>query len=351
MSEILTCLENIVGVSDKDCACTASGRPAEYATSLSGLFIDQLVPFRMIENAVDCGEDNIWETGADAIDMATLQFQNELISGFAENNNTVGDPFHGIIGDRKHKLTIDPATTYAGIKITPIQGADKILKIRGLNTYLDTTLANVVLEIYDNYSEVPIYSYSDIDSSADIEQGNILDIGLPLSVSGKPELEYYILLTISGFLPRNNKIDCGCGKGTQNWKKTINIEAVRGDVIADREDWSGQDGYSYGMTLDAEIVCDSAALICPGGTVDISGTNWGGIKAEAIWYLAASIVLKALLNNPEPTQYTMMNENDQERERRRFVEEYGGRMETLINNIPPSACYTCGGATSGTIAF
>ena len=100
---MLSCLDNIIGLSETDCSCFESGRPTDYNTSLSGFYLADNFGLTMnfTNSAADCEQGGVW----DILQASRTEAINRFLKDYAMTLNSVKKyrfrDVKGEIGSRK----------------------------------------------------------------------------------------------------------------------------------------------------------------------------------------------------------------------------------------------------------
>lgn len=337
MSE-LVCLEDVVGLSQNDCECYETDRPADYNQSKSGYYLDQLpgLDLKLIGSDVECGDGNIWEKMESALQQAKVEFRTDVLASITEYASPRRKPFNGRIGETKKKTTIVATTNWMGLVIQTgnIKGGEFTLK--GITTLMDSA-ATFDVYVYNNIEDDPLIMIPDVQSAANQLYDNPLDpsedLIFPLYSTECDDLEYYIVYMPAGFNPKDNKISCGCSR-RPDFEQWFHLQGTAGNDIADREGW-GRNDFANGLLLDLCITCNTADLICGGDNVDRDWQNdpVSRVIAATIRYKAGVILVEDILNSGNINRYTMMNRDYLKGRRSHYNKEYGNRIMWLGENM------------------
>lgn len=339
MKEPLACLTGIVGVADTDCECYEDGRPVDYNEAASGLYLSQLVNLDLMAQAYQCSGSTIWETGAKAIELATLKFQTNLLQCWAAKLKG-REQWRGLIGQQDCTKTLTPGKTYAGMLISPNNevGFGEMV-ITGIGTRFTQT-AEITVGIYDNLAQAFIYEV-DLDTTANTFQSNSLatPIVLPFNGTDASARRYWLIYEVSSNLPKLGDANCGCSSLQKRMAKWANVYGTTGDVLDDRSDWN-MDGYHYGLLPEVTFRCAVEKEIC-NETLDFATNANAGAMAEAIWYLAASMIPDMLRRSPRTLPGSVLPQDELAADAKQYAAEYAGRVQALCTGMKPNNCYVC----------
>jgi len=357
MANELICLNNIIGLTKKDCDCIDNSMvtdpvdqyPADwYKLSTSGYYIDRLegiVSIDAMKDVVNCQE--FAEFVKDIIDDSIRDTAKDISASINERYKKKETNFVGFIGTRTANKTLNLDGNYAGMKLNIVERTGAVIVIKGIGLFLDTTSVFNVL-VYRRYTETDIIELVDtiegVNSTANAYTSNLLEepLLLPMEIENEGEIEYLFLYEMNGMQPRNNDAHCGqCGRKERDLKKLIySYGGVKGDDIDEMGGWSTSD-YNHGIVLDAEIRCNAEAIIC---TMFNASPEWSSYVAQAVLYKSAWKIHKAILSSNNITNEIMTNRETVEANMEEFDSEYLTRITYLSQNVDLSlnGCYVCG---------
>lgn len=348
----LTCLDNIIGLSQTDCNCFDAGKPADFNTTTSGYFLDELegINLTMADCLDDCTDGSLWELMQSSRTIATDTFQGELLAFIQSDSNLAKKPFKGLIGERSWTSSLPKLGDYHGIRIKPcheIKGA--FVYISQITSFMNLTKATIPIEIWNNIDDVPLYSFniaSEVNKAKnnDVTAENII---LPLydERCTDEDLEYYILYQPTDFLPLNNKIDCGCKGRKFAWKDYFDVNGAYGDDTSSLKDFRS-DAYANGITLRVETGCSLDDLICD-NISSVSPTTIQRVIGKTIQFKAGEILIEKILSSGAVNRYTLLENERLWGKRNHYKAEYQSRLEWLSEEIDISDndCLTCDGGS------
>jgi len=299
------CLSEVIGFSRSEDLCVDGWDPS-YATSLSGIYIDELQGMSLrILDAVG-GKDTIWQMMDRARSAAINTFKTDVWQEIMKRYEYRRLKFSGEIGSRRFSQIIFK-DTYHGIRLfSDIKGGT--FTLRGITLNLDST-ETVDLFIYDDFELVDTVS---IDSSAGKPNYNIIT-AIELDLKGN----YYFVYAPAG-TPYNNKITCGCGgyrwyfdtenpcyKGSkENWTLWCIAGGIHGDDLTERDDWAVSQ-YAQGLRLHGEFKCDPSDIFCSAAS-DFENNEVDSAIAWAIAFKTAEFLTYDIRNSDEVSRNTLI---------------------------------------------
>lgn len=339
MKEPLACLTGVVGVADTDCDCYEDGRPSDYNEATSGLYLSQLVDLDTLIQAYQCDGDTLWSIGAKAINDATLRFQSNLLQCWASKHKA-REQWRGLVGERDCPQVLTPGTSYAGLLLCPDNSiVNGEIVITGIGT-LFTQTGEVTVSIYDNVTGTFLYEV-DLDTTANTFQSNPLStpIVLPFNGSDNSDRRYWVIYTVTDNKPKRGEVNCGCSSKQVRMKEWANFYGTKGNVIADRSQWSMEESH-FGLLPEVTIRCAVEKGICD-ETLDFATNPNASVMAEAIWYLAASLIPDYLRRSTKVLPGSVLNHDELKEDAQKHAGEFSARVQALCNSMDPGSCYAC----------
>ncbi len=315
MAASLSCLDQIIGLSETTCECLIDGtEPADYNESLSGLYLDRLDGFKInvAGGADNCSEGGIWDRMAKAVSDAKIEFRTALLGLINNRFQPRAKAYTGQLGTSGWKLNLSLSQPYAGVKITPLQLVGGMITLKRIGILINAT-QNVTVHVYSNENDSTlINSYT---TTVPVTAGSLswLALSTPLELpmtSNDRAISYWVILEINGFQPKNNKKDCGCGGVKREWKEWITFQGALGSDLTDMETFISND-YINGLVLDVEIKCETSTLICGDGKLlDFANDSFSQYMAEAVRFKAGEKMYRGLLSTDQINRFTMMNREE-----------------------------------------
>lgn len=315
MAASLSCLDNIIGLSETTCECLINGtEPADYNESESGLYLDRLDGFNInvASGADNCSEGGIWDRMVKAVSDAKIEFRTALLGLINNRFQPRAKAFIGQLGSSGWKLNLTLSQLYVGVKITPLQLVGGVIVLKRIGVLINAS-QNVTVKVYSNENDATlINSYT---TTAPVTAGSLswLTLGTPLELpmsSNERVISYWVVLEVNGFQVKNNKKDCGCGGVKREWKEWITFQGALGNDLTDMSTFTSND-YMNGLVLDVEIKCEASTLICgPDKLLDFANDSFSQYMAEAIRFKAGEKMYRGLLSTDQLNRLTMMNREE-----------------------------------------
>jgi hypothetical protein len=327
------CFEEIIGLTRKEDLCV-DGYLAEYSTSDSGLFIDELQGMALrILNSTG-GNYGLWEKMTNAKENAVSAFKVDVMQEILKTKEPARQRFMGDIGGKSFTNKL-PAATYHGLRMySDIIGGS--FTLRGVSLILDTTGA-VNLLIYDEYSLLHTIAISSVAGQPKYTAITPIE----LSLTGN----YYFLYSVGVGLPYNNKLTCNCGGrkwcfnieypcykvSRDKWTEWSMFGGVSGDDLTIREDW-GTSREAQGLIMHGDYGCDTMGILCSDHS-DWSGNEIDSAIAWAILYKAGSFLSGYIMDSEEVSRYTLLGIDGLTANMTYYEERYKVMLEFIASNI------------------
>ena len=209
----IDCYDHIIGLYQGDCDCY-DGRPEDFDTSDSGLYISDLLEPKMINGLLNCDQGaSIWDLMVIVRNLAIRRFIGDTNALLMQFNRLRRQPFYGGIGRTKFTKTLSLTNGYyAGVRIFCANVVSGYLRIKGIGTLFNSTgVVNVT--IYDsNGTSLGSYALNTVANKHELNPFPTT-LELPLHDKYLDNIEYFILYQVNtANLPKNNDITCNCNK-------------------------------------------------------------------------------------------------------------------------------------------
>jgi hypothetical protein len=356
----ISCWDNIIGLSRTECDCY----DAITAISNSGLYLDELIQLRSVNELLNCEEgSDLWDKMDKARENAIRLFIGELNLELLKHFKLKREPFYGNIG--RIKATGTAAVTngyYYGIRVYCCDVVGGVFKIKKIGTLFNKTGA-VTVFVYNNMNEL-LGTYS-LNTVANVHTVNdIVDLELPMHDGIIDNLEYYIIYqytTAGAYVPLNNEIKCACGKfravfdtskpywfGTQSdkqyyWTHYAMAGGFLKSDIVDLSDLSSTtSNFTYGLTLECEFKCKIQQTLCE-DYFDFEANPLAIATAIAIRYKAGELLINDILTTPNINRNVMINREHLLAMKDEIMGKYRENLNYIAQNINVRStdCYEC----------
>lgn len=348
----LSCLNNIIGVSETDCECLIDGlgsdELAEVQVSNSGIFLDQLDGFnlKLLQGSDDCARGGLWDRALNAIRQAQKDFINGLFQCVGQTFKPRIDPLAMILGDSAYTGSHSYAAgTYAGIKIFPLQIKGGVIFIKRLGVIVNASVP-VTIKIYSNeQGGTLVWQSSPANATANTLTWVVPEetIALPMW-SYSRDIRYYLVYELDGtYQPKETKKDCGCGGVQRPYLRWMDFEGTKGT------DPTSVDGFLHtastnGLILDIDIKCKTSEVICNDERpIDFEYEPDAMGIAYAIRFRAAARLYTEHITSTNINRETMLDREAVSKAIEAWNAEYQKWVEYLCSNVEFNAngCWVC----------
>ncbi len=365
------CLKDLVGLSRSDCSCFEDDRPADYNTSLSGLYIADGLSLTLTQSAADCEQGGIWDilnTARErAINEFTMDYMHAVQSryGHKYTNFYSSQNKSNLIGSSKvGSAVVSPVGNYAGLRITPNHIKGGFFTIEGV----ELALVNATVPV-----DVTVSLYSSLDLLTPIDSvvitvsqnkkffaGNFQDpIKIDLSELDEDldTIDYFLIYEIpqGAKVPRAKLYSgCNCGKASKKkyneWLQFVDIDGVSDDTIEGFENPKYTNSHSMGLRIKATASCDYVSWICDLAndfdqliTMGDKDFKYASDLAQIINVRAKEIVLDTIMRSPNINRLTIFSRESLSDLRDEYRTKYAGYLEWFVQNLPmeKTSCLTC----------
>ena len=364
---MLSCLNNIIGLSETNCACFDDGEPVDYNSSLSGFYLDNDFGLTLdfTNSASDCARGGVW----DILESSRKQAINKFLKDYAFALNTMKkyrfQDVEGEIGSRKFNGTYTNSKNFVGYRIRPYC-------IIGAKYRLDAVLLsgrNIVAPID---TEVRVYSELDLTTPiatttvslttsnqfvrAQFDTPVILDLN-----PDEEDIDYYIVFDASALTLQNNEIKRGCTCNARSYYRTNKFLAYAdfNGIEADSFDTLNANNVrltnkAYGLLLEGSLQCDYISQLCTltnsfsfDTAVVPSGSgkyyHLGATLAAIIGHKAAYIAADKILTSTNINSIVLTRREELETIKYKNKAQYEKSLQFFVKNLPNdfTDCFTC----------
>lgn len=341
------CYDYIIGLYNGDCECY-DGKPADFDTSDSGLFLSELLEPSLINSLLNCDQGaSIWQLMEIVRAYAIKLFISDTNALLMKSNKLTRLPFYGGIGRNKytktHALT---AGYYAGVRMFAADIVSGYLRIKKIGGIFDTT-GTVDILIYDNNGDL-LHTVT-IDTIANQHKLTTLAsvIELPLHDEYQDNLEYWFIYQVGAAMPKNNDLSCNCEQWTpcfdkshpywsqtksnkkNGWGDYVMVGGFYASALPDFMNSSQTTKNDmYGLTFDVELGCKVGEVLCK-DQLDFDGNTLAQAIAVAIQKKSAALFIDKILLSPELNRIIMLDREQLSKSRDEWLSDY----DTMVNYI------------------
>jgi len=358
MSVTPDCLQNVIGLSQTPCDCYID-KPADFNTSDSGYYLDELLPINEFTDLENCEDTTIWDVMELAREQAIKVYIADMKAELLKENELAYKYFTGKIGEGKGKTVQNYSGAFAGIILRCRPVPEGKIKLTAIGGIFNTTGTKHIY-VMDNLGNL-IAEY-DINTTANVYVNNTLStsLELPLYSEQTEVLHYYLFYADTAIKPLNNTLTCSSctgfvhcwdlgercwGMAQKNkrfdWTKYLQVSGFTFNDLADLYDINyGMSSALYGLTVDIEAWCDMDKMFC----VDkYEASAIGNAQAQAIRYKAAEIAIRNKLLSDKLTRSQMINKETLLSYQTIWRAEYDVLKATIVKNLDHNmtSCLKC----------
>lgn len=339
----MECLENIIGLTQNDCACIDGDKPADFATlngSDSGLYItDEGDGFPLLDgvfDSLDCGRsDNVFTSLATAREKAISSFLTDY-AAFRAMSVKPTEGFNGLIGRLKNSSAQTAPGTFAGQLISPPAIRGRSLVITSIYLGLSTDETTTVTIASDN----PDFTEQTIDVTNVAGKFGKATFATPVSLDFTDGFEYAIYYEVDGKRHLQNDYRC-CGT-TPKWRRFFNAQGFTSsdvdEMLSDRCCHNAC-GKPYGLVIDAYLSCDDQSWMCTPEQYGLAGFT--AIIAKTIQFKAAANIIQFILDGRDINEYSLLRREALYGKRNARLASYETNVKYLAQQAPTGGCIGC----------
>lgn len=338
---MISCFDNVVGYTQKDCTCNDTGRPEDYNTSHSGYYLeDGEYGVNLLIPTTICGTNNIWEL----LDITREQGINDFLSHFAleisKLENRVLNNKAIQIGGRSYS-GYKSSSAYRGIYLVPEVYRGLVLVIDSITVRLDSAVSATLTIESEGTDQTPINITTEAKKNSEFLTSG--PIRIDLSKNGNPlDLRIYYT-TDTEAKAINGQLYCGsCNKGKVNWKGVFAGAGIQADLEADLEEASPRND-AYGLTINARLECDGLSWLCDVDETYWSKNSYGRLIAKAIQLYWSLKTISEILNANDINYYTTVSRETLYGKRNKIKKTLDELVPVIAVELPSTLnhCYHC----------
>lgn len=357
MKNIENCLTYFVGLSSKSCNCTILDRPAQYADSSSGYFLDDMVhgiKLQWANSVADCGDNGLWGILAKAREEGIKQFLEAFTQEVANNKKEHYTSYRGIVGNPKQSsylMSVNNSTPFVGVEIRPAKRVGAEFRLRELSICTNSS-SPITVEIYSSQNFVtPIFSHI-TTGAVGARRYVAVNEDLPLNDAFGNAITYYVVYErVNGLLCYDNQFSCGCGGENKDWQNWVSGGGFQVQGLADLEQrvnsdtLNATDNATYSILLNGTLTCNVHDIFCK---LDPAEEGYAKVVAKCIQLFSINALLTYIGKSDRVNYYTLMNAEIMAGQYKSNLNEIKKRMLYLVQNIPSELtdCYICGDANT-----
>lgn len=337
------CLDTLVGLTDKDCDCFSSGRPATYNTSDSGYYLtDHEYGFPMQEavfNHTDCADD-IWTKMEAAKDKAVEIVKSDLRRGLVGSRSSRVGSWKGSVGKTKQDAYENTVYDTLGLQMAPKRLRDASFVITAIRIGLNESKTfNLTIRSNDpDFSTITQSITSVAGQWTTITPGSA--ITLPLFSEVENELYYFFEYAPGTARPFNNELMCGCsGEGWKKYMRFGSYGVNSGSTFDNYGIYTGQ--AAYGLILEGYVDCAQLDWMCR--LEQMNGYNVRDVIARCIQFKGAIQLIMGVVESGRVSKYSVLADEGLIAKAQHLQSLYEQNIAWVVQNLPDnlSACFGC----------
>jgi hypothetical protein len=333
-----TCLDTLVGLSNRECSCYDTGRPVNWNTSTLGYYLTDREYGFPIKAAVfaniDCGQSNVWDELEEARTQAIRDVKNDIQAGLNHVRKKKLSAWKG----RICTIETEEDDTYnsirsdvLGLQVVPRKQRYASFIVKAIWLYLDTG-ASVDVSISSNDT-----SFSGSTETITAVAGTPVrhtpasEIELPFYSDYRDLIKYNFSYSRGSMKPLWNKVQSPYCAHHKWWQHMgvfgFALDALDNDFDADSNDAYGLALEGYFKTYPLDWICDLD---------EKGGDDFFEMIARLIQLKGAIKLMSIVLENGNVNYYTIIKQEQLFGRIKRFAKLYEQILMQLINNVPAS---------------
>ena len=352
MGNIAACLENVIGLSEKDCPCYES-KPSRFTSAnktKSNQYIDDTqhcISLLYPTSDAGCKDNNIWDRLKTARKKGVDIFIENYLVAIGSEMTDAFTGLNGTIGEQPRKFgvltTVNTSKTIVGIHIDPNKYKGLYIYIPNISLTLDTT-GSYVVNLVNADDTATVLKKVTVSAVAGTTVTAVFDYALPLSDRGN-EQKYLLYYDRSTAKPYNHKYNCNCSnKAAPDWNRHeyFYAKGFEFKVIGDITTLNPSSNYSFGLEVEYNLQCSAMDWLCEMHDSFWRHTQYGILAAKIIAKTSANWLMNDILNAVQPNPYSILKEEairEQMQMNNMLIKDY---MPILVSNSDRQLdCYTC----------
>lgn len=341
----LDCLDNLVGLSDRDCECFPD-QPSGWNESESGYFLtDTEGGFPLLDAifaGANCDEGSVWDVLSKARSNAIRDFKTDLRAALATGRESEISNWRGLIGKAEKKTAHSNTKTYVGLQLSPRRLKDATFVVKALHLGLNST-KNVDITIASNKSD-----FADVTVTISAQAGTYVrhelaePIVLPLYDVALTDLLYSVRYEPDGAYPLQNKLVC-CG-AIPGWGKHFDVGGFSRDDLEREFEYDynfATSNFAYGLAIEGYFDCAQLDWICD--LEELNGYQVLDVVARCLQFKGAMHLIASIRDSGKINKYTLLEPESMWRRYGTLKKNYENYINWLVQNLPANAtsCWGC----------
>lgn len=338
----LTCLDTLVGLSNRDCPCLSGGRPADWNDSDTGYYLtDSEYGFPMVDAMfanIDCSEDTVWDMLDEARTDAIRDVKNDLLQALNQYRESNLTNYRGLIAKAESKTVYPVSANVFGVQIRPQRRMkDAFWTIKALHLGIDTA-GDYEVTISSNDSTWTPVSYTiTVTSAAWTRYEPEEALQLPMYSIATSDLKYNITYSPGAARARVNKFTC-CGVSF-GWMNHIDAGGI--NIAALDDDYRYCGTTAQGLAVEGYFDCNKLDWICD--LNELNGYEFQDLIGRAIQAKGKIKLISRILDSGRVNYYTLLQPEKMNADRQTAQSMYADYVMWIVQNMPANitSCWGC----------
>lgn len=342
----ITCITNVIGISNRDCPCLEDKPDGWTATNTShtGYMVDDPEYLVQLTSSIwsDCESDeSIWATLVEARLKAANDLVTRLLLSIGKTHTPLFGNINGQVGNDKNTTGALTAASsdWLGQRYTP-QHIGATLTMRKLTLRIDTAGTYTV----GLYKEDGTLIGSTVDL---VSVGSFTPVSKDVTMIHRfTDLKpVYLIYQRTGALPDNSQIYCPtCGNTQPFYYNYLGVSGVQASGLTSLGySTTNYNAYNYGLFVDFTYQCDYLSWLCDRYTDFWATTPFGRLFGKLMQMLAAYHVNEKILNSVSVNHYTLVSAKEIVGIQDRIAKLSNELMPELARIMPDefTDCFSC----------
>lgn len=357
---MLDCLQNLVGLTDKECACFDESELAGFAElneSETGYYLtDEDYGLPMLESiyaGIDCGDEtNVFSVLNRARTFAVNAIYTDLQAALRQRFDQTVTAFSGLVGQRRAggTRTVGASATTIGQLWQPKGVKDGKFVATHIWVGVDTA-GPLTISISSNEPDFVPFSQTVTVATGGVFQKFALTAPVELPLYSKNTdygsgsncgVRYAISYPSAGLKPMSNVFSC-CGGMNTGWKAHIvagGFETSDLDGLLDNCGYTCN-GYAQGLAVEGYLGCDNLQWLCE--LKELNGKDLRDVLARAVQHKGAQNLAQHILDSTNINFWTTLNRESLYGKRNHAKAQFDILISWIADNLPNgvTGCYKC----------
>lgn len=327
------CLENLFGLTDKECACheVPDDKAYNITESTSGEYLTDYIDIDVAAND-DCDTaSDLFDDMNRAVTKASKITLDELTNLLDKTRKRM-PRFARInkVGTRTKANINETPASLNGVRWEVRNSPGVYARVRSIEINVKTGTTALV-QIYNSLGE-RLYS----ESHAVTAGWNTISVNTLLSLFHNEEQPfYYYIVHQNTVTTYDNKADCGCGGANATLKRYVQISGVQSTDASDPEAYSVTSS-AWGTVIDVELDCSVERAFCDHASDEVQG-----VLARTILWRAAQWIAEEQLTRTQIGKSTILPAEQLNAKFQQAQEEYTKGLNWLANHNFYPPCLPC----------